>query len=76
MGATSTAGKSGHPFRTLIILLDKFLHLPTRGTAGASVKSELIHDLREPSTEVDIFPGPTNTLLSTGKLVEGGYFEF
>ena len=33
-----------------------------------------MHELREPATEVDIVPGLTNTLLSTGNLVEGGYF--
>ena len=33
-----------------------------------------MHELREPATKVDIFPGLTNTLISTGKLVEGGYF--
>ena len=34
-----------------------------------------MHKLREPASEVDIVPGLTNTLLSTGKLVEGGYFS-
>ena len=53
---------------------DKVFHLPTGGTARASVKDKLMHELREPSTEVDIVPGLTNTLLSTGKLVEGVYF--
>ena len=33
-----------------------------------------MHELREPATEVEIFLGLTNTLLSTRKLVEGGYF--
>ena len=33
-----------------------------------------MHKLRDPETEVDIVPGITNTLLSIGKLVEGGYF--
>ena len=73
-GATSTAGKSGHPFRTLNIPSDKVFHLPTGGTARASVKAKLMHELRETATEVDIFPGLTNTIISTGKLVEGGYF--
>ena len=72
MGATSTAGKSGHPFRFLNVPSDKVFHLPTGGTARASVKAKLIHKLREPATEVDIVPGLTNTLLITGKLVEGG----
>ena len=35
-----------------------------------------MHKLREPATEVYIVPGLTNTLLSTGKLAEGGYFSF
>ena len=33
-----------------------------------------MHELREPTTEVDIVPGLTNTQLRTGKLVERGYF--
>ena len=73
--ATSTAGKSGHPFRLLNRPLDKVFHLPTGGTARASVKGKLMHELREPATEVDIVPRLTNTLLITGKLVEGGYFS-
>ena len=73
-GATSTAGKGGHPFILSNHPLDKVFHLPTGGTARASVKAKLMHELREPATEVDIVPGLTNTLLSTGKLVEGGYF--
>ena len=75
-GATSTAGKSGHPFRFFNSPSDKVFHLPTEGTARASVKSKLMHKLRETATKVDIVPGLTNTLLSTGKLVEGGYFAF
>ena len=71
-GSTSTAGKGGHPFRLSNHLSDKVFHLPTGGTARASVKAKLMHELREPSNEVCIFPGLTNTLLSTGKLVEGG----
>ena len=71
-GATSTAGKVGHPFRVSNHPSDKKFHLPTGGTARASVKTKLLHELREPATEVDIFPGLTNTLLSTGKLTEGG----
>ena len=55
--------------------MDKVFHLPTGGTARASVKAKFMHKLREPETEVDIFPGLTNTLLSTVKLVEGGYFS-
>ena len=54
-GATSTAGKSGNPFRSLNIPLDKVFHLPTGGTARASVKAKLMHKLRELATEVDIF---------------------
>ena len=50
------------------------LHIPTGGTARASVKAKLMDELREPATEVDIVPVLTNTLLSTGRLVEGGYF--
>ena len=73
-GATSTAGKIGHPFRFLNRPSDKVFHLPTGGTARSSVKAKLMHELREPATKLDIFPGLTNTLLSTGKLVEGGYF--
>ena len=73
-GATSTEDKSVHPFRTLNISSDKVFHLPTGVTARASVKAKLIHDLREPATEVEIFPRLANTILSTGKLVEGGYF--
>ena len=73
-GATSTSGKGGHPFRLSNHPSDKVFHLPTGGTARASVKAKLIHELREPATEVDILPGLTNTLLSTGRLVEGGYF--
>ena len=73
-GATSTAGKGGHPFRLSNHPPDKVVHLPTRGTSRASVKSKLMHELREPATEVDIVPELTNTLLSNGKLVEGGYF--
>ena len=33
-----------------------------------------MHKLREPATELYIVPRLTNTLLSTGKLVDGGYF--
>ena len=73
-GATSTAGKGGHPLRLSNHPSDKVFHLPTGGTDRASVKDKLIHKVREPLTEVDIVPGLTNTLLSTGKLVEGGYF--
>ena len=73
-GAASTAGKNGHPFRVSNHPSDKVFHLPTRGTARASVKYKLMHELREPATEVDIVSGLTNSLLSTGKLVEGGYF--
>ena len=73
-GATSTAGKSGHPFRSLNSPSDDFFHLPTGGTAIASVKAKLMHELREPETEVYIVPVLTNKLISTGKLVEGGYF--
>ena len=67
-GATSTAGKGGHPFRLSNHPSDKVFHLPTGGTARASVKAKLIHELREPETEIDIVPGLTNTLLSTVKL--------
>ena len=74
-GATSIAGKSGHMFRFLNCSLDKVFHLPTGGTARASVKAKLMHELREPATKVDIVLGLTNTLFSTGKLLEGGYFE-
>ena len=74
-GATSTSGKGGHPFRVSNHPSDKVFHLPTGGTAKASVKAKLMHELSETETEVDIFPGLTNTLLSTGKLVEGGYFS-
>ena len=73
-GATSTAGKGGHPFRLLNHPSDKVFHLQTGGTARDSVKAKLMHELREPETEVDIVPGLTNTLLSTGKLVQGVYF--
>ena len=73
-GATSTAGKSGHPFRSLNIPSDKVFHLPTGGTAIAPIKAKLMRELREPATEVDIVLELTNTLLSTGKLVDGGYF--
>ena len=73
-GATSIAGKGGHPFRLSNHPSDKVFHLTTGGTARASVKAKLMHELREPATEVDIVPGLTNTLLRTGKLVEGGYF--
>ena len=73
-GATSTAGKGGHPFILSNHSLDKVFHIPTGGTARASVKAKLMHELREPATEVDIVPGLTNTLLSIGKLVEVGYF--
>ena len=52
----------------------KFFHLPTGGTARASVKAKLMHELRDPATKVDIVTGLTNTLLRTGKLVEAGYF--
>ena len=72
--STSVAGKSGHPFRFLNVPSDKVFHLPTGGTARASVKAKLMHELREPATEVDIVPGLTNTLLSTSKLLEGVYF--
>ena len=72
-GSTSTAGKSGHPFRFLNLSPDKVFHLPTGGTTRASVKAKLMHKLREPATEVDIVPGLTKTLPSTGKIVEGGY---
>ena len=74
-GPISTAGKGGHPFRVSNHPSDKVFHLPTGGTAKASVKAKLMHELREPATEVDIVPLLTNTLLSTGKLVEGGYFS-
>ena len=73
-GDTSTAGKSGHPFRFLNSPSDKVFHIPTGATARASVKAKLMHKLMEPATEVDIVAGITNTLLSTDKLVEGGYF--
>ena len=73
-GATSTAGKGGHPFRLSNHPSDKVFYLPTGGTARASVKAKLMHELREPATEVFIVSVITNTLLSTGKLVEGGYF--
>ena len=73
-GATSTAGKGEHPFKLSIHPSDKVFHLPTGGTARASVKAKLMHELGEPETEVDIVPVLTNTLLSTGKLVEVGYF--
>ena len=72
--ATSTSGKGGHPFRLSNHPSDKVFHLPTGGTSRASIKAKLMHELREPATKVDIVPGITNTLLSTGKLVEGGYF--
>ena len=72
--ATSKAGKGGHLFRLSNHHLDKVFHLPTGGTARASVKAKLMHELREPANKVDIVPGLTNTLLSTGKLVEGVYF--
>ena len=75
MGATLTAGKGGHPFRLSNHSSDKVFHLPTGGTARASVKAKLMHDLIEPATEMDIVPVLPNTLLSTGKLVEGGYFS-
>ena len=74
-GAYSIAGKGGHPFRLSNHPSDKVFHLPTGGTSKASVKAKLMHELREPATEVDILPGLTNTLLSTGKLAEGGYFS-
>ena len=45
-GATSTAGKSGHPFRFFNSPSDKVFHLPTGGTARASVKAKLMHELR------------------------------
>ena len=70
-GATSTADKGGHPFRVSNHPSDKVFHIPTGGTARVSVKAKLMHELREPATEVEIFPGLTNTLLSTGKLAEG-----
>ena len=70
-GATSTAGKGGYPFRLSNHPSDKVFHLPIGGTARASVKAKLMHELREPATEVEIVPGLTNTLLITGKLVEG-----
>ena len=69
--ANSTAGKSGHPFRFLNLSPDKVFHLPTGGTTRASVKAKLMHELREPATEVYIFLGLTNTLLSTCNIVEG-----
>ena len=53
-GANSTAGKGGHPFRLSNHPSDKVFHLPTGGTARASVKPKLMHKLREPATEVDI----------------------
>ena len=56
------------------ILSDKVFHIPTGGTSRASIKAKLTNELREPATEVDISPVLTNTLLSTGKLLEGGYF--
>ena len=71
-GATSTAGKGGHPFIVSNHPSDKVFHLPTGGTSKASVKAKLMQKLREPAMEVDIVPGLTNTLLSTGKQVEGG----
>ena len=49
-GATSTAGKSGHPFRFLNRPSDKVFHLPTGGTARASVKTKIMHKFREPAT--------------------------
>ena len=70
--ATSTAGRSRHTFRSLNSPSDKVFHLPTGGTSRASVKDKLMHELREPATEVDILPGLTNTLIRTCKLVEGG----
>ena len=73
-GATSTAGKSGHPLRFLNFPSDKVFHLSTGGTTRASIKSKLMHELREPATEVDIVPGITNALLSTVKLEEVGCF--
>ena len=73
-GATSIASKGGHPFRLSNHPSDKVFHLPTGGTARASVKAKLMHELRLPATEVDIVPGFTNTLLITGRLVDGGYF--
>ena len=44
-GGTSTAGKGGHPFRVSNHPSDKVFHLPTRGTARASVKAKLMHKL-------------------------------
>ena len=73
-GATSTAGKVGNPFRLSNHLSDKVFHIPTGGTARASVKDKLMHELRGPATKVDIVPVLTNILLSTFKLVEGRYF--
>ena len=53
-GATSTEGKGGHPFRLSNHLSDKVFRLPIGGTARASLKAKLMHELREPATEVDI----------------------
>ena len=61
--------------RSVNLPSDKVFHLPTGGTAIASVKDKLMNELREPEIEVDIVPGLTNTLLRTGKLAEGRYFS-
>ena len=49
-GDTSTAGKGGDSFRTSNIPSDKVFDLPTGGTARASVKAKLMHELQEPAT--------------------------
>jgi hypothetical protein len=74
-GATSTAGHPQDPIIMSTTPSTKVFHLPTGGTAQASLTAKLHHDLREPAISVDIVPSLTNnTLISTGKFTDANYF--
>ena len=73
-GATSSAGKTGDPFHHTNKPSNKLFHLPTGGTAKASIQAKLMHQLRKPSRSVDMVPTITDhTLISTSKFADAEY---
>ena len=73
-GATSSAGREGDPFVQTNTPSHKVFHLPTGGTARATSKAKLLHNLWDPASDVDMVPMlAEHTLLSTSKFADAGY---
>jgi hypothetical protein len=73
-GATLSAFLTSNPSLPTGRISSAVFHLPNGAVAPATTVKKLLHDVRAPAQDVNIFPSLVgNSLLSTSKFTKAGY---